>query len=70
MSRDRPLDAEFLYPSDAAVVDLFDGPDGLAIRLALPRPECGDPLELTADVETVREADYELPLEDAEELYD
>jgi hypothetical protein len=70
MSCDHPLDAEFLYPSDAAVVDLFDGTDGLAIRLALPCPECGETLELIADVGAVREADYELPLEDAEEQYD
>jgi len=70
MSCDHPLNAEYLYLSDAVVVDLSEREDGLAVRLAVPCPECGETLELTAGVETVREADYELPLEDAEELYD
>jgi hypothetical protein len=70
MSCEHPLDAEFLYPSDAAVVDLFDRDGELAIRLALPCPECGETIELTAEVGAAREADYELPLEDAEEQYD
>ncbi len=70
MSCDHPLDPEYLYPSDTAVVDLFEHDDGLGIRLALPCPECGETLELVAGVENILEANYDLPLEDAEELYD
>jgi len=70
MSCDHPLDAEYLHPSDATAVDLFEHGDALAIRLALPCPECGETLELVAEVDSVRETDYKLPLEDAEEQYD
>jgi hypothetical protein len=70
MTCDHDLEAEYLYPVDADVLDLVDGPNGLAIRFALPCPDCGQALELEADVRGMKESDIDLPLDDAEEQYD
>ncbi|MES3517373.1 MAG: hypothetical protein PPP58_06900 [Natronomonas sp.] len=67
MSCTHELEAEFLYPSDTDVLDLYED-GGLRVRLALPCPECGTALELDAGVEAIEEGDFELPLDD--ELYD
>lgn len=69
MSCDHDLDPEFLYPSDAAVLDLYED-DDLMIRFAIPCPECDQPVELEARVEERREASLSLPLDDAEDVYD
>ena len=69
MSHEHDLDPEYLYPSDADVLDLYAGDDGeLRMTLAMPCPECGDPLALDASVDSVEEGDFDLPLDD--ELYD
>ena len=68
MSCDHDLDAEYLYPSDADVLDIYDGEGGLRVTLAIACPECGEALSLDASVETVEEGDFELPLDD--DLYD
>lgn len=70
MSCDHPLDAEYLHPTDAAVLDLRDEDGMLVVELALPCPECGETLEVRAPVESKRESDLELPLDDVEEPYD
>lgn len=70
MSCNHDLDAEFLYPSDAAVLDLFGEDGDTLIRFAVPCPECDQALELTARVEDVEEAALSLPLDDAEDVYD
>lgn len=70
MSCDHDLDPEFLYPSDAAVLDLHKEDGDLMIRFAIPCPECDQPVELDARVEEKREASLSLPLDDAEDVYD
>lgn len=72
MSCDHPLDAEYLYPSDAVVLDLYDDPGtgSLALRIAVPCPDCDATLELTAPVEEVGETDMEIPIEDTKDAYD
>lgn len=63
------LDAEYLYPSDADVLDISNDEDGgIRIRIAVPDPETGDGLVLEATVESIEEGDFELPLDD--EIYD
>lgn len=61
---DFDLDSEFLYPSDADVLDISAADDGIRIRLAVPDPETGEGLVLEAVVESVEEGDFELPLDD------
>lgn len=64
------LDAEYLYPSDVDVLELQGQGGDLVIRFALPCPECGQALELEAGVEHIEESDLNLPLDDAEDVYD
>ena len=70
MSCSHDLDAEFLYPSDAAILELYEEDDDLWIRFAVPCPDCDQSLELTARVESKEEAALSLPLDDAEDVYD
>lgn len=63
MSCDHELDAEYLYPRDVDVLDVYDD-DGVRVKLAVPCPDCGTALELVASIESVAEGDFELPLED------
>jgi hypothetical protein len=63
------LDAEYLYPSDADVLDISnDGDGGIRVTFAVPDPETGDGLVLEATVDSVEAGDFELPLDD--EYYD
>lgn len=62
--RDYDLDAEYLYPSDADVLDISGSGDEIRIRLAVPDPETGEGLVLEAVVESVEKGDFELPLDD------
>jgi len=59
------LDPEYLYPSDADVLEISstDG-GGIRIRLAVPDPETGAGLVLEATVDSVEKGDFELPLDD------
>ncbi|WP_181692053.1 hypothetical protein [Natronomonas sp. LN261] len=72
MSRDDEstdsLDAEYLYPSDADVLDISNDDGEIRVRFVVPDPETGDGLVLEAVVESIEEADFELPLDD--EYYD
>jgi hypothetical protein len=70
MTHDHDLDAEYLYSDDTAVLDLYNDDDSIAIRFALPCPDCDETLELTATVDHVEETDLEISLDDAEERYD
>ncbi len=58
------LDAEYLYPSDADVLEIFESNGEVRIRLAVPDPETGDGLVVEAVVESVEKGDFELPLDD------
>lgn len=63
------LDPEYLYPSDADVLEISKAEDGgIRIRLAVPDPETGEGLVLEATVDSIEEGDFELPLDD--ERYD
>ncbi|WP_411714641.1 hypothetical protein [Natronomonas sp.] len=68
MSCDHELDAEFLHPSDADVLEIADHDGGLQVKFALACPECGHSLVLESAVESVEEGEFDLPLDD--ELYD
>lgn len=71
MSCSHDLDAEYLYPTDVEVLDVVEGLDGdVQIELALPCPDCDQPLKLTMDVASVEETELSLPLDDAEDVYD
>jgi hypothetical protein len=58
------LDPEYLYPSDADVLDISSADDGIRIKLAVPDPETGEGLVLEAVVGSIEEGDFELPLDD------
>jgi len=62
------LSAEFLYPSDADVLDIYESGDSLLVDVAVICPECSETLALTATVESVTDAEVDLPLD--EEYYD
>lgn len=68
MSCTHELDAEYLYPGDTDILEIAEEDGGISVTLALPCPECGDALSVTASVDSVEEGDFELPLDD--ELYD
>lgn len=72
MSCDHNLDAEYLYPSDAVVLELYDDPevDTLGIRFALPCPDCDATLELTATVDHIGETELQPPIEEEDDIYD
>lgn len=59
------LDAEYLYPSDADVLEISNSEDGGSrIRLAVPGPETGQGIVLEATVDSVEKGEFELPLDD------
>ncbi|WP_254271076.1 hypothetical protein [Haloarcula marina] len=59
------VSAEYLYPSDADVLAIHDDDDGrLVVEVATVCPECSTTLALAAPVESVREVDVDLPLDD------
>lgn len=68
MACSHELDAEYLYPGDTGIVDIYEEGGELRVRLAVACPDCGEALSLEAAVEKVEEGDFELPLSD--ELYD
>lgn len=70
MSCDHDLDAEYLYPSDAQILAIDEEGGQLRFVIAVPCPDCGQALKLTAPVETVEETSLELPLDDPEDVYD
>lgn len=68
MSCDHDVEAEFLYPSDADVLDIAEAGGDIRVTFAVPCPDCGTGLSLEATVGRVTEGDFELPLDD--ERYD
>ncbi|WP_424004619.1 hypothetical protein ACOZ4I_07850 [Haloarcula salina] len=62
------LSAEYLYPSDADVLDIYESGESLMVDVAVICPECSDTLALTATVGSVTESTVDLPLD--EEYYD
>jgi hypothetical protein len=66
--REHDLEAEYLYPCDVDVLDVVERDGELVVEFALPHPECGEAVELEAQVTEVTESDLDLPLDD--EYYD
>lgn len=70
MNCEHDLDAEYLYPSDAQILDIDEEAGSLRFIIAVPCPDCDQTLKLTAPVEKVEETTLELPLDDPEDPYD
>ncbi|WP_049927674.1 hypothetical protein [Halopiger goleimassiliensis] len=62
------LEAEYLSPSDATVLEIEDEDGGLRLEVVLPCPTCNEPVRASAPVESVVDADVELPVDDS--IYD
>ncbi len=62
---DHDLDAEYLYPSDLDVLDVYDEDGETRIAVALPCPECDAALRVGTAVTSVAEGTFELPLDDS-----
>jgi hypothetical protein len=62
------LSAEYLYASDAEVLDIYESDDTLQVDVAVICPECSETLNLQATVEKVTSSGVELPLD--EDYYD
>ena len=58
------VSAEYLYPTDADVLDIYERDGSLYVDVATMCPECSQTLALTAPVESVGEVDIDLPLDD------
>ena len=69
-AHEHDLDPEFLHPTDAVVLAIFERDGTLAIRFGIPCPECGESVEAVAEVTEIEKSDLELPLDDVEEIYD
>ncbi len=69
-NHEHELEAEYLSPADAEVLDVAPGNGGVDLSVAVPCSECGQTLALDAPVAGISEIDLELPLEDAEDSYD
>jgi hypothetical protein len=67
---DHDLDSEYLFPADARVVDIYELEDELRVTVGVPCPECDETLALDGSVETVVEESLDVPLEEADDLYD
>jgi hypothetical protein len=70
MPHEHDLDAGYLHPSDAEVLDLYREDGALRVRLLVPCTDCDRPLELDTAVESVETADLEYPVDDAADPYD
>ncbi|WP_330631507.1 hypothetical protein [Halocatena halophila] len=71
MSCEHPVTAEYLYPSDTVVLDLYDQSDGgIGIRFAVPCPDCDTTLEMEAPVDSIGKTELEIPIEDETDQYD
>ncbi|MBX0323416.1 hypothetical protein EGH21_10285 [Halomicroarcula sp. F13] len=58
------LAAEYLYPADADVLDIYERDGSLYVEVATVCPECSETLALTAPVESARETEVDLPIDD------
>ena len=60
-----------LYPADADVLDVYEDEGYLRVDVAVPCPECSQPLALQATVTEVTDADTNLPLDGSiDDCYD
>lgn len=62
------LSSEFLSPSDAEVLDIYESGNTLKVDVAVHCPQCSETLALTASVDSVTAAETTLPLD--EEYYE
>lgn len=69
-NHEHELEAEYLSARDATVVDVHAEGESLFVDVVVPCPQCSVPLRVSAHVREVSEADLELPLDDAEDVYD
>ncbi|ARS90582.1 hypothetical protein [Natrarchaeobaculum aegyptiacum] len=70
---EHPLEAEYLSPTDATVVEIAEDESGegsIRVDLIVPCPTCSEPVRAIAQVEAAVDADIDLPIEDVEDLYD
>ncbi|MGM0717795.1 MAG: hypothetical protein ACQET5_11625 [Halobacteriota archaeon] len=59
------LDAEYLYPSDADILEISNDDGGrIRVRFAVPDPETGEGLVLDAVIERIEKGEFERPLDD------
>lgn len=63
MSCDHDLDAEYLYPGDIDVLDVYED-DGVRVKFAVPCPDCAAALEIETSIDSVEEGEFDLPLDD------
>lgn len=68
--RDIDVEAEYLHPADAQILDLYEDDGDLWIEFAVPETDGDATYKLEARVERATETDLELPLDDVEEAYD
>lgn len=64
MPCEHDIDAEYLHPRDATVMDIYEEADGVRVSFALECPDCGTSLVVDAGVENVSEGEFDLPLDD------
>ncbi|MFC6763640.1 hypothetical protein [Natrinema soli] len=69
-SHEHELEAEYLTAADTGVLDLYQQDESLFIDVAVLCPTCSETLRLSAHVTEVVDSDIELPLEEADEIYD
>lgn len=62
------VSAAYLYPADADVLDIYERGGELWVDVAVVCPECSETLSLSAAVESVADAQADLPL--GEDFYD
>lgn len=64
------LEAEYLSPADATILDVYQADESLFIDVVVPCPTCSDPLRASARVREIVDADVEFPLDDSDDVYD
>ncbi|MFB6086961.1 MAG: hypothetical protein ABEJ85_00445 [Haloarculaceae archaeon] len=71
MAHEHDIDGEYLAPSDGAILDVYGAGDDLRLEVALPCPECDQPVEVVFEsTGEVVESDIDFPLDDAEAALD
>ncbi|MDY6780022.1 MAG: hypothetical protein SV760_05665 [Halobacteria archaeon] len=71
MTCEHDLDPEYLHPSDARVLEIYENDVGnTVVSLAVPCPNCDETLKLEAPVEDIQETTLETPLDEGDDIYD
>jgi len=56
--------AEYLYPADAEVLNIYEKSDQLYLDVATACPGCSETVALTAPVESIADTGVDRPLDD------